>query len=638
MSRRIDWLYRTLDRHRRIAVPMLFGGLSTASFAASFLLRFELTWPTDYTRAFLLALPVLLLLRTGCDHVFRLSRGRWRFVGTRDVLRLVASTTVASAVLLAITWNFHALIYVPRSVVVLDWLIRIQLTAGMWIGYRLLFERRRRVMWSERHHPKRALIVGAGEAGDLLVREMWRTPVGYVPVGFIDDDPGRWGMCVQGVDVKGSMSDLTTVAERVAAEEIIVAVPSASAAQLREIVEQCMATGLPFKLLPGIREVFAGKVRLDQLREIRIEDLLGRDPIQLDLPELAEDLRGRVVLITGAAGSIGSELARQVALHAPAKLVLVDQSETSLFYTDMDLRSRHPDLTVVPVITDVVDPAAIERIFALHAPDRVFHAAAYKHVPLMELNPGEAIRNNAVGTLCVAEAAGRHGVGRFILVSTDKAVRPTSIMGATKRVAELIVMEAQGRHPRTMFTAVRFGNVLGSAGSVIPTFYKQLQAGQPLTVTHPEVTRYFMTIPEAVQLILQASLLPDVRGRIAMLEMGEPVRIVDLAENLLRLSGRTNGDRPSIVYTGLRPGEKLHEELAAPDEETLATAIPKVRLISQSGGHLGNVSMRVAAWERNLQLGMVGPVAAELCALFPDLTPVLEVAAAEPRIALSAQS
>jgi FlaA1/EpsC-like NDP-sugar epimerase len=638
MSRTIDWLYRTLDQHRRIAVPVLFGAVSTLSFAAAFLLRFELVWPADYTRSFLLALPALLLLRTVADHAFRLSRGRWRFVSTRDVLRLVVSTSAASAVFMALTWSLHHVAYVPRSVVLLDWTLRIQLIAGLWMAYRLLFERRRRAMWSERYQPKRVLVVGAGEAGDLLVREMWRFPTGYVPVGFIDDDPGRWGMTIQGVEVKGGTENLRAIAARAGAEEIIVAVPSATTQQLRHLVERCMATDLPFKLLPGIREVFAGKVRLDQLREIRIEDLLGRDPIKLDLPELAHDLCGRVVLITGAAGSIGSELARQVALHAPAKLVLLDQAETSLFYTEMDLRNRHPELALVPVIADVVDAAAMERVFAAHAPDRVFHAAAYKHVPLMEQNPGEAIRNNAFGTLCVAEASGRHGVGRFILVSTDKAVRPTSIMGATKRVAELIVMEAQARHPRTMFTAVRFGNVLGSAGSVIPTFYRQLQAGQPLTVTHPDVTRYFMTIPEAVQLIVQASLLSDVKGHIAMLEMGEPVRIVDLAENLLRLSGRTNGDRPAIVYTGLRPGEKLHEELVAPDEETIPTAIPKVRLVSQTGGHLGNVSIRVAAWEKSLSAGMEQAVLAELCALFPDLTPVVEVSLAQPRVALSAHS
>ncbi|MBI4542180.1 MAG: polysaccharide biosynthesis protein, partial [Gemmatimonadetes bacterium] len=350
----------------------------------------------------------------------------------------------------------------------------------------------------------------------------------------------------------------------------------------RRIVELCEATGLRFKVLPGIAEVLAGDIRINQLREMRIEDLLGREPVLLKLPELAADLSDRSVLITGAAGSIGAELARQVALHGPGTLVLFDQAETDLFYLELELREKHPELRLVPVVGDVVDADLVESVFAEYRPERVYHAAAYKHVPMMEMNPRAAVRNNVLGTWRVAEAAGRHRAEKFVLVSTDKAVRPVSVMGATKRVAELIVLELQQRHAATAYAAVRFGNVLGSNGSVIPVFKRQLEAGQPLTVTHQDVTRYFMTIQEAVQLILQASLVKEVRGRIAMLEMGDPVRIADLAANLLRLSGARPGQGPGIVFTGLRPGERLHEELVAPHEETIETHIPKVRIIRNS--------------------------------------------------------
>jgi FlaA1/EpsC-like NDP-sugar epimerase len=365
--------------------------------------------------------------------------------------------------------------------------------------------------------------------------------------------------------------------------------------------------------------VIAGDVRINQLRDVRIEDLLGREPVQLTLPELAADLRGRRVLITGAAGSIGSELARQVALHGPGTLVLFDQAETDLFYIGMELREKHPDLALVPVIGDIVDPAAVERVFREYQPERVYHAAAYKHVPMMECNQREAIRNNVVGTWRVADAAGRHHTDKFVLVSTDKAVQPVSVMGATKRLAELVVLELQQRYQGTTYAAVRFGNVLGSNGSVIPIFKRQLESGRPLTVTDREATRYFMTIQEAVQLILQASLLPEMRGSIAMLEMGEPVRIEDLAKNLLHLAGLDNRDGRRIVYTGLRPGERLHEQLLSPDEQTHVTAIPKVRLVLTNGDSYGKVCQGLEEWERAFGDGVDGEVLASLKALFPGL-------------------
>jgi FlaA1/EpsC-like NDP-sugar epimerase len=351
---------------------------------------------------------------------------------------------------------------------------------------------------------------------------------------------------------------------------------------------------------------------------VQIEDLLGREPIKLAMSELADDLDGCCVLITGAAGSIGSELARQVALHRPRTLVLFDQAETEMFYLEIELREAAPGVNIVPVIGDVVDGGAVDRVFRLYQPDRIYHAAAYKHVPMMECNVREAVRNNVVGTWRVADAAGRNGAHKFVLVSTDKAVRPSSVMGATKRLAEMIVLEGQALFPRTSFSAVRFGNVLGSNGSVIPIFKRQLAAGRPLTVTHPDVTRYFMTIPEAVQLILKAALLPDLRGHIAMLDMGDPIRIADLARNLLRLSG--SGAAPGrLQFTGLRPGEKMHEELVAPDERTTATRIPKVRLVATEFQRFGNLPALIREWEDALVSGRESEVSAALASLFPSL-------------------
>jgi FlaA1/EpsC-like NDP-sugar epimerase len=384
----------------------------------------------------------------------------------------------------------------------------------------------------------------------------------------------------------GSVEDLAEIAKRYDAEQIFIAIPSAEPAQIRRVIELCENVEIGFKLLPGIREVIEGDAHLYHLREVRLEDLLGRDPIELELPALSSDLEGETVLITGAAGSIGSELARQVALHAPRDLILVDQAETPLYFIDLELRKDYPDLAVETRLVDVTDSARLEQIFALHRPSRVFHAAAYKHVPMLEGHPRAAVHNNVLGTWIVAKTAGEHGTERFILVSTDKAVRPANVMGATKRIAELVTLYLQDSYPNTAFGVVRFGNVLGSNGSVIPLFKRQLEAGEPLTVTHEGVTRFFMTIPEAVQLILHASLLPKIRGGIAMLEMGEPVPILELAKNLLRVGGKSARVGRDIIITGLRPGEKLHEELAAPDEKTIHTDIEKVNLLDTSVAQL----------------------------------------------------
>ncbi|CAN5644910.1 nucleoside-diphosphate sugar epimerase/dehydratase [soil metagenome] len=599
MIGRVGHVVGTLQGHRRKLALAIYACITALAYATAYLLRFEFAVPAQYTALFAGTVLPLILIRLAAFRAFRITRERWRYASTGDAVRLAGGTLLGS---LSFYLLFDVILppssAVPLSIIGIEGVLTCFATAGLWLGYRLAFEHIRRN--SQSHEQRRVIIIGAGDAGNVLAREMLRGHTLYVPVGFVDDDPRMWGAMVQGVDVIGATDDLARIAEHVRAEELIIAVPSASPEDLRRVVAICEATALPYKVLPGIAEVLAGDVSLNQLRDVQIEDLLGRDPIELELPELANDVYGQTVLITGAAGSSGSELARQVALHEPQRLLLLDQAETDLFYVELDLRARHPKLDIIPIVADITDAPGIERVFRTYTPGRVFHAAAYKHVPMMECNAREAVRNNVIGTWRIAEAAGRYNVAKFVLVSTDKAVRPSNVMGATKRMAELIILELQQRFTTTTYGAVRFGNVLGSNGSVIPIFKRQLAEGMPLTVTDPDTTRYFMTIPEAVQLILQASLLEQFRGHIVMLEMGDPVRINDLALNLLRLAGIKDGSS-QIVYTGLRPGEKLHEELSAPDEHAQATSVPKVRVLSTPPLPSLAVAAQVEAWDAALR-------------------------------------
>jgi FlaA1/EpsC-like NDP-sugar epimerase len=590
--------FKVRDRHRRPVSFGLYGLVIAAAYAAAFFIRFELTWPRDHTVVYLATLPELLLIRLTLARLFRLSTSRWRFTGTQDLVRLVLAMSAGTVIFFVVTWYLRIPMAVSRSVIALEWVLSSYGIGGMWLTYRLLFQGFRRRSTGDGHADRRVLLIGAGEAAALLLGEMTRFPTGYRPVGMVDDNPLRWGLTIHGVEVIGSVDDLQPIAEVERVDELIIAIPSAGPEELSRIVERCEQTELPFRILPGIPEVLAGKADLNQLRPVQIDDLLGRQPVTLELPELAGELAGKCVLVTGAAGSIGSELSHQIALHGPRRLVLLDQAESPLVELDLRLREKFPHQTIVSVVGDVTHARGIADVFAAHGPAWVFHAAAYKHVPMMQHNATEAVRNNVLGTWILARTAAQWGSHKFILVSTDKAVRPVNVMGATKRLAELIVLEAQERFPMTSFGAVRFGNVLGSNGSVIPLFQSQLEAGKPLTVTHPDISRYFMTIPEAVQLMLQASLLPGLRGNVAMLDMGEPVKIVDLAKRILRLSGSPARVGEDIVFIGLRPGEKLHEELVGPDENTVATANPQVRLVlSPDVGRL-RVLGGLAAWER----------------------------------------
>ena len=571
MPRLGRWIARLRNRwaafaHDLVVVPVAWLG--------AYWLRFNLdAIPPDLLRTGLGALAVVVPVQAGAYWWFGLYRGVWRFASIPDLMRILRAVIVGVALSMLALFALTRLEGVPRSVPVLYGLL---LFAGL-SGPRFLYR------WWKDHRigivrgGERVLIVGAGRAGEMLVRDLFRDPRRrYEPVGFVDDDPVKRGREIHGVRVLGGVDELPRVAERTAAEAIIVAVPSARARDMRRIAERCEETRLPVRTVPRLEDLMAGRVAVTALRALTIEDVLGREPVRLDWDAISRGLSGRRILVTGGGGSIGSELCRQVAGLGPARLVVVDHSEYNLYEIDRELRARFPQLVLSRRLVDVTDAAAVDRVFARERPEVVFHAAAYKHVPMLEGMPREAARNNVLGTRVVAEAADRHGVERFVLVSTDKAVNPTNVMGASKRVAEM-VCTALAVCSHTRFITVRFGNVLGSAGSVVPLFREQIEQGGPVTVTHPEVERYFMTIPEACQLIMQAAVMGE-GGEIYVLEMGEPVRIRDLAEQMIRLAGRVPGEDIEIVYTGLRPGEKLREELFHEEEGLAPTSHPKILL------------------------------------------------------------
>jgi FlaA1/EpsC-like NDP-sugar epimerase len=623
-----------LLRYRRLLIVLLHAALIPVGYYAAFALRFDFGLPAEHARAFWVTLPYVVVIRLASFAVFGLYSGWMRHVGMSDLVALVKAIAVSTLLAVAVLFMTGTLHGMPRSVLALDAVTALLLFGGVRFAVRA-FREERLTPW--RTAPgKRTVIIGAGIAGERLLRELQRDgAAGMCPLALLDDDPEKARMRIHGIPVLGTTADVGSVAAKLQAQLLVIAVPSATREQMRSLVEACLATGIEFKIVPSIRELLDGRARLGQLRSVQIEDLLGRETVELGLDGPRAELQGRTVLVTGGAGSIGSELARQIAGCGPARLVVLDQAESPLYFVHLDLLHAHPGLRIEAVVADVTDQGRMEGVFSRYRPDFVFHAAAYKHVPLMEANVVEAVRNNVLGTLTVAEMAARFGARKFVLISTDKAVHPSSVMGATKRVAEQVVLgwPALARS-RTDFRAVRFGNVLGSEGSVIPLFRRQMAAGQPLTVTHPEVTRYFMTIPEAVQLVLQAGALPEAASRIAMLDMGEPVRIVDLAENLVRLSGLEPYKDVPIVFTGLRPGEKLHEELMSDREETVPTAVAKVRMVQSGEPDRDTLTAGLDRLGAAVAVGDAGDSLTALCDLVPEcVSPLRERGAGSPAAA-----
>lgn len=603
----MTWRFRsrtTIFLHDLAMVPLAWFG--------AYWLRFNLhAIPDEYLYSAFLFLPGVIGVQVGQFWLFGLYRGVWRYSSLPDLIR------IGKAVLSGVFWIacglflYNRLQGVPRSVVPLYVIILFSLLSVPRLVYRF---------WKERAFVervgRRALIVGAGSAGEMLARDLLANhDSGYVPVIFVDDHPGKFRREIRGIRVAGNAEQIPELVKQWDIETVLIAVPSANAAQMRRIVEICEGCGADFQTLPSVKELLSGAVTKANLRSVSIEDILGRAPVKLDWPGIQAHLRDKTVLVTGGGGSIGSELCKQLAKVKPRRLIVLDQCEFNLYKIDADLARLFPQLPRVAVLGDVADILTVQRLIETERPEIVFHAAAYKHVPLLEYQVREAVHNNLIGTKILAEAAIAGGVARFVLISTDKAVNPSNVMGATKRAAEILCQNLD-RPGSTRFTTVRFGNVLDSAGSVVPLFREQIKAGGPVTVTHPDITRYFMTIPEACQLIMQAE-TAGAGGEIFVLDMGEPVKIRYLAEQMIRLSGKIPDRDIAIEYVGLRPGEKLYEELFHEQETLQATGLPKLRLakarVYDSGEWLASIE--------RMQAGCLCREAGELLSCLKQLVP-----------------
>ena len=600
---------------RLLILTLGYGLLLQLAFVLSLGLRFEGDIPASAWRGYLGAAPLFTVLSLAAYFVVGLYHGVWRYASTVTLFQILKGVTLSALSLLLISL-FGGQDAFPRSLIVLVWLWELVLMGGARLGWRLW---REHVLGPLPLRTVRALVVGAGPAGLHLTEEMRRGAARQEvlqPVGFIDENTRLTGRLIEGVEVLGAIADLPRVLEERQVEMLIVSDPDLPAKVVREIARSCVEAGVRVKTLPGLSDLHPGRTTLSQVRDVSIEDLLGRQPVQLDLTEVAEFLRGQQVLVTGAGGSIGSELARQAAAFAPAALILLDHAENGLYYVQNELTATRPSLPLHAVVADIRDREAMEALHARFRPTVVFHAAAHKHVPLHEADPREAVLNNVSGTRVMLDAAERHGVGKFVFVSTDKAVNPTSVMGATKRVGELL-MQSRSERSRTRFVAVRFGNVLGSDGSVIPLFQRQIQRGGPLTVTHPEARRYFMIIPEAVRLVLQAGAMGR-GGEVFLLEMGEQVRIVDLARQLVRLAGLREGEDIEIVYTGLRPGEKLYEELHSDAEGTRITRHERILIWDLDAPPEAELLEAVAELEAHALAGDAEAIRRQLHRIVPE--------------------
>jgi FlaA1/EpsC-like NDP-sugar epimerase len=558
----------------------------TASLMLSFLLannmQFKRTWLVEQYPLLLLFFIIIKLMVFG---FFKQYRGWWRYVGISDLLGVMRASLVSTFIIIVLWFgvvlnidfvrrSLRNITEVSQGIFMADMFATVLLLAGLRMVIRLYHEEFRAV---EAGRLKRFLIVGAGNAGEALLREIHRMPIAeYEVVGFVDDDPAKRGIFIHGLPVFGTVEQLPKICKDRSIEEIAIAMPSATHHEVRRVIRVCEGTKIRFRTVPSITDIASGKFRVSQIRDVDINDLLGREAVQLDRHLIEVFAKDKIILVTGAGGSIGSEMCRQLCNFNPKLLLLIEQAENPLFYIERELQKKFPKVQKQTVICNITDRIRVEEIFQRYKPQVVIHAAAHKHVPLMELNPGEAVKNNVVGTQVVADAADRYGTANFVMISTDKAVNPASIMGSSKRVAEMYIQDLS-RTSKTHFVTVRFGNVLDSEGSVVPIFRKQIAEGGPVTITHPEMKRYFMTIPEASQLVLQAATMGK-GGEIFVLDMGEPVKIVDLAKELITLSGFKPAEDIELVFTGPRAGEKLFEELSIKGENMQPTRHPKIAI------------------------------------------------------------
>jgi FlaA1/EpsC-like NDP-sugar epimerase len=561
--------------------------LVVISVLGSFALKLELDNLYPYYRAIFIMTLVAFMVKPVVYYSFGLYRRLWVYASVNELKLIAAAVSVASIIVSAVMvvlFILNVITGLPRSVLGIDFLLSLAFVGGVRFALRMRAETRA----SQPHNGKanKVLVIGAGDAGALVVRELQKNRQSNLePIGFLDDDPAKQKHEIYGVQVIGPLSELPDILDKEKVAEVIIAIPSAPGRVVRKVADNCRSKGVPFRTMPGIFELIGGKVSVSRLREVDITDLLRREPARIHEEWIGEALKGKCILVTGAGGSIGRELCRQIARWNPARLILLGHGENSIFEAILELRENSPSPELIPVIADVRDTQRIESILSEYHPQVLFHAAAHKHVPLMQINVEEAVANNVIGTRNLVSAAEKNGVERFVLISTDKAVHPVNVYGATKRLAEMIVLDAAQR-THDVYTVVRFGNVLGSRGSVVPIFKRQIAQGGPITLTHPDMERYFMTIPEAVHLVLQAAAMGK-GGEAFLLNMGQQVRILDLAEDLIRLSGLEPGRDIEIVFTGIRPGEKLREELWESDKTYEVTAHPEIFRSTQESAPQG---------------------------------------------------
>jgi FlaA1/EpsC-like NDP-sugar epimerase len=630
-------------RHFDLNMLIVMGAdflLCAFSLYAAYLVRFDFDIPPFFLNPILKALPVVLAIKIGCFFILDLYRGMWRYTGVSDLVNILKAVSLSILLVIGAIFLLFRFEGFPRSIFAIDWCFTILVVAGNRMAIRIFFQRSTMhrntasetlkdtvspALSSPKPKAKRLLVIGAGDCGEKIFREIHDNPqLPYRVVGFLDDNPTKIGRTLHGVPVLGILGDLKNIAAQANAGEALIAIPSANAQEMRRIVSICKESGLPFKTVPGYGELIEGKVTVKAIREVAYRDLLGRETVKLEEKVIASYLQGRRVMVTGAGGSIGSELCRQICRFNPEALILFERAESPLYEIELELKQNFATTTIAPVLGDILDMEHLRRAFETHRPQAVFHAAAYKHVPMLEINPWKAIENNVLGTSNLVSAAGAFGIERFVLVSTDKAVRPMNVMGASKRVTEIIALNQNAcNNSQTRFMAVRFGNVVGSVGSVVPLFKRQIERGGPVTVTHPEVTRFFMTIREACQLILQAGAMGQ-GGEIFILDMGTPVKIADMARDLIRLSGLEPDVDIKIDYIGLRPGEKLFEELITEDEDILPTPHEKILMLKGGVCDLTLLNGRIQELAQLAAVQSAGRIRSVLKEIVPEYTPELQ--------------